>query len=128
MGYSVARREEATDFMADYEGFGEMRWYAGALDSGQIAFSWRSMPPHTGGRGSYGHRHPGVEEVYLVLAGTVTFKVDDQVFEAARLEAVRVDEASFRSMHNDTDEVVELIAMSVRTDAETETREDFWPD
>jgi len=25
-GYSVAKREQATDWMADYPGFGEMRW------------------------------------------------------------------------------------------------------
>ena len=41
--------------------------------------------------------------------------------------AVRVDEDSFRTMHNDTDETVELIAISQRTDGETERREDFWP-
>ena len=30
-GYSVAQREQATDWMADYPGFGEMRWYSDAL-------------------------------------------------------------------------------------------------
>ena len=30
---------------------------------------WRLMPPGTGGRGSYGHRHPGQEEVYFVVSG-----------------------------------------------------------
>lgn len=127
MGYSVATREQATDFMASYPGFGEMLWYAQSLGCEQVAFSWRSMPPYTGGRGSYGHRHPGIEEVYLVLKGTLTLKVDDDVFEAGPLTAVRVDEDSFRTMHNDTDETVELIAISQRTDGETERREDFWP-
>lgn len=127
MGYAVATRSQATDFMAEYPGFGAMLWYAKALDCEQVAFSWRSMPPGTGGRGSYGHRHPGVEEVYLVLRGTVTFKVDDEVFEAGPLTAVRVDIDSFRSMHNDTGEVAELVAISRRTDGETETQDDFWP-
>ncbi len=67
--YSVAKREEATDWMADYPGFGEMRWYSDALGTEQVSFSWRTMPPGTGGRGSYGHRHPGQEEVYFVIAG-----------------------------------------------------------
>ena len=48
----------------------------------QVSFSWRRMPPGTGGRGSYGHRHPGQEEVYFVISGPVTFKVGDDVFEA----------------------------------------------
>ena len=29
--YSVAGRENATDWMADYPGFGEMRWYSDAV-------------------------------------------------------------------------------------------------
>ncbi len=82
MSYSIATREEAIDFMEQYPGFGEMRHYVSALGAEQVAFCWRKMPPDTGGRGSYGHRHPGQEEVYFVVSGTVTFKVDDEVFEA----------------------------------------------
>ena len=64
-GYSVAKRDEAVDWMAQYPGFGEMRWYTDALGCTEVSFSWRSMPPGTGGRGSYGHRHPG-QEFYSV--------------------------------------------------------------
>ena len=35
--YSVAKREEASDWMADYPGFGEMRWYSDALGTEQFA-------------------------------------------------------------------------------------------
>ena len=128
MGYSVASRERATDLMADYPGFGELLHYTGALGCDEVSFSWRSMPGGTGGRGSYGHRHPGLEEVYLVLRGTLTFKVDDEVFEAGPLTAVRVDGDSFRSMHNDTDADVELVAISKTNDAGTETKDGFWPE
>ena len=82
MGYVIAAREEAVDWMAEYPGFGEMRQYSEALGAEQVSFSWRLMPPSTGGRGSYGHRHPGQEEVYFVVSGTLTFKVGDDVFEA----------------------------------------------
>ena len=90
MGYSVATREQAVDWMAEYPGFGEMRHYAEALGSEQVSFSWRPMPPGTGGRGSYGHRHPGQEEIYFVVSGTLTFKVGDDVFEAGPQTAVRM--------------------------------------
>ena len=69
MGYSVAHARRRVDFMADYPGFGEMRHYSEALGTEQVSFSWRPMPPGTGGRGSYGHRHPGQEEVYFVISG-----------------------------------------------------------
>ena len=127
-GYSVAAREDAVDFMADWPGYGEMRWYSHALGTEQVSFSWRLMPPGTGGRGSYGHRHPGQEEVYFVISGTLTFKVGDDVFDAAPQTAVRIAGDAFRSMHNDTDEEVQLVVFSSRlADPPTEKLEDFWP-
>src|SRR4051812_47658664 len=73
VGHSIADREQALDFMAGYPGYGEQRWYSDALGTEQVSFSWRRMPPGTGGRGSYGHRHPRLPEGYLVVsrAGTV---------------------------------------------------------
>ena len=68
-GYSIAGREDALDFMAEWPGYGEQRWYSDALGTEQVSFSWRRMLPGTGGRGSYGHRHPGQEEVYFVISG-----------------------------------------------------------
>jgi uncharacterized cupin superfamily protein len=128
-GYTVAERTQAVDFMADYPGFGEMRSYADALGAEQVAFSWRLMPPNTGGRGSYGHRHPGQEEVYFVIDGQVTFKIDDDVFEAGPQTAVRIGGDAYRSVHNDTGQDAELLILSTRDpDAGTEKSEDFWPE
>ena len=64
-----ASATEATDYMAGYEGFGEMRSYTEALEAEQVAFTWRQMPPGTGGRGSYGHRHRTQEEIYSSIPG-----------------------------------------------------------
>lgn len=128
-GYSVATREQAVDWMEQYPGFGEMRWYTEALGCEQVSFSWRSMPAGTGGRGSYGHRHPGQEEIYMVLSGTVTFKVGDDVFEAGPKTAARMTGEDFYSVHNDTDSDAELILISTRLEAPvTEKQEDFWPE
>jgi mannose-6-phosphate isomerase-like protein (cupin superfamily) len=126
--YTVANREDAIDFMADYPEYGEQRWYTSAIAADQVSFSWRSMRPRTGGRGSYGHRHPGQEEVYFVISGTVTFKIDDDVFEARPQTAVRVAGDAFRSVHNDTDDEAELLIFSPRLDEPpTEKQDDFWP-
>src|ERR1700745_4023 len=112
--YTVAGREQALDFMAQYPESGEMRWYSDALGTEQVSFSWRRMLPGTGGRGSYGHCHPGQEEVYFVGSGHVTFKVGDDVFEAGPQSAVRIDGGAFRSVHNDTPEEAELLIFSTR--------------
>jgi uncharacterized cupin superfamily protein len=128
-GYTVAKREEAVDWMAQYPGFGEMRWYSDAAGCEQVSFSWRSMPPGTGGRGSYGHRHPGQEEVYFVVSGTLTFKVGDDVFEAGQQTAVRMSGEDFYSVHNDTDADAELLIFSTRiADPPSERQNGFWPE
>jgi mannose-6-phosphate isomerase-like protein (cupin superfamily) len=125
--YSIVTREHALDFMADYPGYGEQRWYSDALATEQVSFSWRRMPPGTGGRGSYGHRHPGQEEVYFVISGSVTFKVDDDVFEAGPQNAVRIGGDAYRSVHNDTDDEAEVLIFSTRlAEPPLERRDDFW--
>jgi mannose-6-phosphate isomerase-like protein (cupin superfamily) len=114
--------------MAEYPGFGEMRWYSDALGTDQVSFSWRLMPAGTGGRGSYGHRHPGQEEVYFVISGTLTFKVGDEVFEAGPQTAVRMTGEDFYSVHNDSDTNAELLIFSTRLeDPPAEKQDDFWP-
>ena len=128
-GYTVATREQATDWMAEWPGYGEMRWYSEALGTEQVSFSWRTMPSGTGGRGSYGHRHPGQEEIYFVLEGTATFKVGDDVFESGPKTAVRMTGEAFYSVHNDTGDDVELMILSTRLpDPPSERQEDFWPE
>jgi mannose-6-phosphate isomerase-like protein (cupin superfamily) len=126
--YSVATREQALDFMADYPSYGEQRWYTEALGTEGVSFSWRRMLPGTGGRGSYGHRHPGQEEVYFVVSGEVTFKIGDDVFEAGPQTAVRIGGDAFRSIHNDTDSEAEVLIVSPRlADPPIEMQDDFWP-
>jgi uncharacterized cupin superfamily protein len=127
-GYSIAGRDDTLDFMAGYPGYGEQRWYSDALGTEQVSFSWRRMLPGTGGRGSYGHRHPGQEEVYFVIAGPVTFKVGDDVFEAGPQTAVRMTGEQYYSVHNDTEAEAQLLVFSTRrTDRPFEKLDGFWP-
>jgi len=69
-GYTIADRDQALDFMADYPAYGEQRWYSDALGTEQVSFSWRHMPPGTGGRGSY-ESTEDVQFVDLDLNGNV---------------------------------------------------------
>jgi mannose-6-phosphate isomerase-like protein (cupin superfamily) len=129
-GYKIARRGDAADLMAAYPGFGEMRSFTGCLDAQQVAFTWRLMPPGTGGNGSYGHRHKNQEEIYFVVRGTVQFKLGDEVVEAGPHTAVRVATDLFRSVHNDGPDEAELIICSIKArgdEAETEMLDGFWP-
>jgi mannose-6-phosphate isomerase-like protein (cupin superfamily) len=129
--YTIAERDDAFDFMAEYPGYGEMRSYTEALGAEQVAFTWRTMPAGTGGKGSYGHRHKSQEEIYFVVSGEVTFKVNDDVFKAGAGTAVRLAPEALRSVHNDSTGDAVLVLCSVRVDdpiADAVTEDDFWPE
>jgi uncharacterized cupin superfamily protein len=129
-GYTVISLDDAPDVLGDYPG--EMRFLTGPLDAEQVALTYRRMPPGTGGRGSYGHRHTTQEELYLVVDGTLTFKLDDDLLEAGPGAAVRVAPSTARSVHNDTDEDAILVIASIKLpDGSPDDHEkvpDFWPD
>ena len=130
-GYSIAGRDDALDFMAGYEGYGEQRWYSDALGTEQVSFSWRRMPPATGGRGSYGHRHPGQEEVYFVISGRLQFKLEDEVVDVDAGTAIRVAPGVVRSVWNDEPQDAELAICSIKvadTRQDAELVEGFWPE
>jgi hypothetical protein len=62
-----------------------------------------------------------------VSSGIVTFKVDDDVFQAGPQMPVRIGGDAFRSVHNDTDDEAELLIFSPRLDEpSTETQDNFW--
>ena len=128
--YTILRREEADDVLGDYPG--EMRMLTERLGSEQVAFTWRRMPQHNGGKGSYGHRHKTQEEIYYVVSGRLQFKLGDDVVDVDAGSAVRVPAHVYRSVWNDEPEDAELIIVSRKVeDPEAEGGDylaDFWPE
>ena len=125
--YTLRPLEEIPDVLGEYPG--EMRMGAFGLDCEQVAFTWRRMPAQTGGKGSYGHRHKTQEEVYFVAAGTLLFKLEDEVIEVPAGTVVRVGPEVARSVWNEGPEDAVLIMVSKKLDdpsADVETVEDFW--
>ena len=104
----------------------------GDLDAEQVAFTYRRMPQHTGGKGSYGHRHKEQEEIYFVASGKLQFKLDDEVCRARAAAAVRVHPQTWRSVWNDEPEDAELIIVSKVVPGgsadDAEYLENFWPE
>ena len=128
--YTVKHKNDVTDVLGDYPG--EMRMMAVDLDSEQVAFTYRRMPQHTGGKGSYGHRHKEQEEVYFVVSGKLQFKLNDDVVELDEGHAVRVAPQTWRSVWNDEPEEAELIIVSKVVPGgsadDAEYLENFWPE
>jgi mannose-6-phosphate isomerase-like protein (cupin superfamily) len=127
--YTVCNVGDAPDvFEGKYPG--EMRFLTGPLAAEQIALTYRRMPPGSGGKGSYGHRHRTQEEIYLVVSGRLEFKLDDEVVELGPLAAVRVPPHTARSVWNEGPEEAVLMITSIRIEdprGDAELVEDFWP-
>jgi mannose-6-phosphate isomerase-like protein (cupin superfamily) len=128
--YTIRKLEDVPDaFGGKYPG--SMRFLTEQLGSRQIAFTHRLMPPKSGGKGSYGHRHKTQEEIYFVISGHLQFKLGDDVVAVDGGTAVRVDPETVRSIWNDGPDDAELVICSIRLDdprADGELVDDFWPD
>ena len=108
-----------------------MRFATYDIDAEQAALTWRRMPPNTGGKGSYGHRHKTQEEIYLVVSGTLQFKLYDDVVDVPAGTVVRVAPHVVRSVWNEGPDDVELVIVSQKIDdpsGDAETVPDFWPE
>lgn len=126
--YQVVNLEDVDDWLGDYPG--EMRGITYAIGAEQVALTYRRMPQHTGSKGSYGHRHKEQEELVLVLAGTLQFKLDDEVIELSRGSAIRIPPHTVRGIWNDEPEDAEIVIVSKRIadpQADAELVEGFWP-
>jgi mannose-6-phosphate isomerase-like protein (cupin superfamily) len=127
--YTLKPLEEIPDVLGDYPG--EMRMGSFGLDCEQVAFTWRRMPPQTGGKGSYGHRHKTQEEVYFVASGSLLFKLEDEVMEVPAGTVVRVGPEVARSVWNEGPDDAVLIMVSKKIDdpaGDTVQVDDFWVD
>jgi mannose-6-phosphate isomerase-like protein (cupin superfamily) len=127
--YTIRKLADVPDAFGDsYPG--EMRFAGPELGTEQVAVTHRRMPPHTGGKGGYGHRHKTQEEVYLLLSGRLQLKLDDEVLELEGPTAVRVAPQVVRSVWNEGPGDAQLLIVSTRLEPGQEDHElieGFWP-
>ena len=86
----------------------EARFAREPLESRKVAVSYQRVQPNM--RVPFGHRHAAQEEIYIVLSGSAKVKLDDEVVELARWDALRVDPETMRAFESGADGV-ELIAV-----------------
>ena len=102
--FTIVKLEEVPDPSGDYPG--EMRMFTGPLATEQVAFTYRRMPPQTGGMKGlrWGHSHKTQEEIYFVLSGTLHVKVADDEFDLGPGQALRLSPDCVRAVWNDGDD------------------------
>ena len=115
--------------MAPQYGFGEnmeARYARKPLGLEQSGVSYFKLQP--GFRVPFGHKHGEQEEVYIVVSGSARFKVEDEIVELAKLDAIRVPGSTPRGMEAGPDGA-EIVALGApNTDnKDAEMLPDFWP-
>ena len=127
MGYTVRNLKEVDDAAS---AFGlspdlEARFARKPLESTKVALSYQRLQPNF--RIPFGHKHAAQEEIYIVISGTATAKVEDETIELQQWDALRVDPDTMRGFEAGPDGV-ELIAVGgpVGDKNDAEIVNDWW--
>jgi mannose-6-phosphate isomerase-like protein (cupin superfamily) len=101
----------------------EARFAKGDLDAEKTGVSHLRLKP--GKRTPFGHKHEEAEEVYVVIGGSGRMKLDDEIIEVERLDAIRVAPTVTRAFEAG-DEGIEVLAMGARHDGDGEVVPGWW--
>jgi mannose-6-phosphate isomerase-like protein (cupin superfamily) len=125
--YSIVRADDVDDVYAGTDGPGEFRPLKDALGCDQLAVTLLRIPPHSDFEQGTGHYHDEIEELYIVTKGVLTMRFGDEIERVGPGTVVRVAPETARSHRNESDEPVELWAVSRRLDHGDSTKlDDFW--
>ena len=78
-----------------------------------------------GQREAFAHRHREAEEIYVVLVGSGRVKLDDDLVDLTRLDAVRVSPGTARSLEAGPDGL-EILIFGPHVEGDVEMVPDFW--
>jgi mannose-6-phosphate isomerase-like protein (cupin superfamily) len=106
-----------------YEEVQEARFANEALETEQAGFALERVKP--GKRQGFGHRHESAEEIYVVIAGSGRVKLDDEIVELKRLDAIRVSPEVARQFEAD-DDGLEILAFGARHEGDGELLHGWW--
>ena len=90
-------KEDLEDLGSRFDGAPdlEFRLATEALELEKSGLGYQRVPP--GYRFPYGHTHEKQEEVYVVLGGSGRMKLDDEIVELEKWDAVRVSPGTWRA-------------------------------
>jgi quercetin dioxygenase-like cupin family protein len=123
--YTQVNLSEIED-VAPANGFGH-RWEARVarlpLDAQQTGVTLFRLRPDK--RSPFSHRHTDAEEVYVILAGSGTIKLDEDLLEVRPLDAIRVAPEVARALEAGPDGL-EFLAVGPRHEGDGEPVDDPW--
>lgn len=103
----------------------EARFAKRDLEAEETGVSHHRLKPEQ--RTPFGHKHENAEEVYIVIAGSGRLKLDDEIIEVERLDAIRVSPQVVRAFEAGP-EGIEVLAVGARHDGDGEVIPGWWSD
>jgi mannose-6-phosphate isomerase-like protein (cupin superfamily) len=127
VGYTIRNLRDLEDFAAKhgFSEFQEARFPRGDLDAESTGLAYITVKP--GKRQPFAHRHRDAEEVAVVLSGGGRVKLDDEIREIARLDAIRLGPDVTRAFEAGPDGL-ELLIFGPHHERDAEMVQDFWDD
>ncbi len=123
--YTLKQLTDVKDSAVEF-GLGEVqsaRFANGDLEAERTGVSHHRLK--AGKRQGFGHKHENAEEIYVVLGGSGRVKLDDEIVEIARLDAIRVAPEVVRAFEAGPDGL-ELLAFGARHDGDGEVIAGWW--
>ena len=103
----------------------EARFCRGDLEAEDTGVSLYMLKPDK--RQPFGHKHDEAEEVYVVMAGSGRMKLDDEILDIAKLDAVRVAPGVMRSFEAGSDGL-QMLAFGPHHEGDGELIQGWWAD
>jgi quercetin dioxygenase-like cupin family protein len=127
MSYTIKNLSETPDSAVKFglSEMGEAHFPREELGAQATGLSYQVLKP--GKRQKFGHRHDKAEEVYVVLSGSGRVRLDDEIVEIARLDAIRVEPSVTRAFEAG-DDGLEWMAFGPHHEKDGELDNDFWTD
>jgi mannose-6-phosphate isomerase-like protein (cupin superfamily) len=128
MSYTKKNLERVEDSAPKfgYEERQEARFAGQDLDAEATGVAFMRVKP--GQRQGFAHKHDEAEEVYVVISGSGRIKLDDEIVDVERLDAIRIAPGVTRALEAD-DEGLEYLAFGPHHKGDGELiHEGFWDD
>ncbi|HEX3520360.1 MAG TPA: hypothetical protein VHT29_15115 [Solirubrobacteraceae bacterium] len=106
-----------------FEELGEAHFPREELDASATGLAYHVLNP--GKRNAFGHRHEKAEEIYVVIGGSGRVRLDDEVLEIGRLDAIRVAPQVTRAFEAGP-EGLQVLVFGAHHDKDGELLPDFW--
>lgn len=116
-------KDSAPDFgLAEVQ---EARFAKGELDAEKTGLAYFKVKPNQ--RSPFGHKHEEAEEIYVVLSGSGRMKLDDEIIEVEKMDAIRVAPEVVRAFESGPDGI-EVLALGAHHDGDGELVQGWWTD